>query len=126
MLNCTAHEVRIIKPSCAVFNNEVRKFILTEPLHLATFLVIPKSGILLSAKYYTVAEEPIDGIPIMSEEVVGVDKPTVGEDCIVSQKYAAAFRLSDYRPASLFCVGRPVYATADGKQPVGVLDLQRA
>ena len=126
MINCTAHDVNIIDRQCVHYIDDIRKYVLYTTLDEAIISTIPKSGIILSAQWGLESEEMIDGFSVINKVPIGVMQPPEDENCIVSQLYASAYRKTDYRPANLFCVGDPVYATKDGKQPLGVLNLQRA
>lgn len=123
--NYTAHKVNIISSADAVWKPEVRKYILREDNPAPVMVFEPTTA--LNVKFQdTVAYE--DGpLKVITKQIVSID-PLPDNTCllIVSQLYAAGRRQMKLDTGRLLCVGDPVYATPDGKQPIGVLNLQTA
>ena len=123
-LNYTAHPVSFIRKLDTLFYQEVRKHVIStvgyEPV-----LVLPSIG-QLNAKFNKVTLFQDDLLTVVKNEVVSVDPlPEGWQYLIVSQMYAAACRQMGMDTSRLLCVDEPVYASADGKSPVGVLQLQQ-
>lgn len=130
IINCTPHDIHIYDAAAVTFVPAQRKYILNmDTIGIVSLhTIIPKSGQMLSAKMDTRQDGYTDdGISIVLNTVTAIDPLPPGDDlCIVSQIYASAVRKLGLPTDRLLCIGDPVYATTDGKQPMGCLNLQRA
>lgn len=125
IVNCTAHSVSIINRDDVVRKLDVRKYIL-ENQGTEAILVFPK-GMPLNVTFEDAVAFKDGDLEVVKRVVTRIDPlPKDGDYFIVSQVYANACRILGMDTKKLLCVGEPVYATPDGKQPIGVLNLQTA
>lgn len=125
IVNCTAHPVCIISRNDAVRKLDVRKYIM-ENKKAEAILVFPK-GTPLNVTFEDAVAFKDGDLEVVKRVATRIDPlPKNGDYFIVSQMYANACRVMGLDTKKLLCVGEPVYATPDGKQPIGVLNLQTA
>lgn len=89
-------------------------------------MVFPK-GVPLNVTFEEAVAFNEGDLEVVKRVVKNIDiLPAFGDYFIVSHVYANACRALGLDTRRLLCVGDPVYATHDGKQPIGVLNLQIA
>jgi len=126
IINYTPHDIMIYGVDSVEYDASIRKHILIAGA--SPVMILPKSGKMLSVKMDTQQDGYIENgiIPIIWNIVTAIDLPDGDALWIVSQVYASAVRKLGLPTDRLLCIGDPVYATSDGKQPMGCLNLQRA
>lgn len=129
--NYMPHTINIVSRTAVAvtYNTDLKKHILNPGMSIddAVITTIPSSGELNAVFAPSEVVAKVDRINIVEKQVQSADALPDGDFyCVVSQDYADAARAcnNEIDLSRLLCIGEPVYATADGKQPVGVLDLQ--
>lgn len=123
IFNATPHAINIV--SNGSFIPAMRKIALPEGVAPAIIRSIPSNAV-VSAKINKVEASEIDGIPIQSQSVVGIDDLTEGYDAyIVSAIYAVAARQLGRDTSKLYVIADPVFTT-DGATIIGCRALAPA
>lgn len=124
IFNGTPHAIKVVDPSTATFNPQLRKWVSECPTYLN---IIEPSGTLLNASIKNVRMPDVVGLPCFDKEIIGCSDFPQGYDVvIVSALYANAYRSVNGSFAdSMYTVSDPVY-TPDGNSFVGCLGIARA
>lgn len=114
--NGTPHEINII--SNAVYNPNIRKYVITDGSDPQIIVSLPSDG-MLSAVIDTATQEPINNIPVYGKTIISCDPLPDGYDIyIVSALYMSAARACGMDTGKLYTVADPVYS-ADGRTVLG-------
>lgn len=121
--NGTPHEIHIVRNG--VFEPQIRKYVLPEGRGLDIIVSLPSNAV-LSAKIEKVETASLDGIPVQSQKVTGIDPLPEGYDAyIVSAIYAVAARQLGMETSKMYVIADPVFST-DGRTVLGCRALAPA
>ena len=122
--NNTPHVINIIDSSNTMFDNSIRKWVVTSD-EVTPTTVIESAGV-LNARIETVMDCELEGgIPLFGKQITGCDPlPDDGNYHIVSALYASAARAAGYDMDRILLVADPVMSQ-DGKTFKGCRGLAK-
>lgn len=123
IINGTPHTINIIPKEYVVFDEKIRKHVISEDHPVVFSDIVIESDMVLSARIETEEVTLRDiPIPIYNKKVIGYDPvPTDVDIIIVSALYASAAQNDPFRH-NLYTISDPVYSE-DGRTIIGCLGL---